>query len=198
MNKDKQELLLRGEERIALWCKANNFNRPYLNIYMKNRWRFDACGYYRPTSIHIAPDKCANYGFAGRSWSWPGYVVDRTPYGVLAHELGHHVDYTLSQNRGSYFGDFSVNLRKETKEEPITSYTPNDAEWFAEIFRLFVTNADLLQKLRPYTYKYLIDKGLKPVSSDDWRVELSEAPERTLMAASNKINEANKKTTLLL
>lgn len=44
----------------------------------------------------------------------------------------------------------------------ITSYAPNAMEWFAEIFRLFVTNPDLLKLIRPKAYKAILDSGLKP------------------------------------
>lgn len=45
---------------------------------------------------------------------------------------------------------------EESGELPITSYAPNPAEWFAEIFRLFVTNHGLLKQLRPKTYNILL------------------------------------------
>ena len=70
--------------------------------------------------------------------------------------------------------------------DKLTNYCPNDAEWFAEIFRLFVTNSDLLRLIKPRTYSEL-RKLYKPVIDDPWRLVLKDAPERTLLAASNKI-----------
>jgi hypothetical protein len=112
--------------------------------------------------------------------------VDRTPYGVLQHELGHHVDQLLSEQKGSYGGDFSVKLRAATGEARITSYCPNDWEWFAEIFRLFVTNSDLLRELRPRTYEQ-IRQQYKPVRDTPWRHVLRDAPPRNIIAAERKI-----------
>lgn len=31
-----------------------------------------------------------------RSWSWPGWKTDRTPVGVVAHEVGHHTALVVS------------------------------------------------------------------------------------------------------
>lgn len=55
---------------------------------------------------------------------------------MIAHELGHHADWVRSDQKGRYFGGFSIATRKRCAEAPITSYCPNDAEWFAEMFRL--------------------------------------------------------------
>ena len=150
-----------------------------------------ACAFYRRNTIYICVEKCAQPGTAGRSWSWPGYIVDRTPYGVLAHELGHSVDHALSQETGAYFGNFSRDIFRITGEEAITNYAPNVAEWWAEIFRLFVTNPALLKVLRPRTYEAALKLGLRPLPGDDWKQVLADAPERTLKAAENKIRQAS-------
>ena len=102
------------------------------------------CGFYRPTTIHIMVEKCAARGFGGRAWSWPGYAVDRTPYGVIQHELGHHVDSIRFKAPKAIFSKL---IWEESKEAPLTGYLGTDKdevtfymEWFAENFRLFVTN----------------------------------------------------------
>lgn len=197
----KADLLTAGIARATEWCAVNGIDMPPIVQYSTTEWRFDACAYYRPTTIHICLVKCASLGLAGRNWSWPGYAVDRTPYGVVAHELGHHVDYQRSERKGSYFGDFSVKLRRDSGEAALTGYAPNDAEWFAEIFRLFVTNANLLSILRPRTYALLEDAGLYRLPiADDWRAALirTGAPERIANAAVNRIKrEARAQGTLL-
>ena len=58
----------------------------------------------------------------------------------------------MSLKKFSYFGDYSLKLRRESGERQITSYCPNDAEWFAEIMRLFITNHALLYTIRPKTW----------------------------------------------
>src|SRR5690606_2929539 len=147
------------------------------------------CAYYRPSYIKVCVEACAAPGYGGRAWSWPGYVIDRTPYGVYAHELGHHVDVQLSDVRGRYTGDFSRKLRARSMEQPITGYCDNDGEWFAEIFRLFCTNPDLLKRLRPVTYGLITDH-VKPVVAKPWRAVLANAPARTVAMAARKVATA--------
>ena len=187
----RQELLEVGIERSQEFCRVNALEFPELRVILKEDWRFDACAYYRPDYIAICPERCASLGYGGRSWSWPGYVVDRTPYGVIAHELGHMVDRLLSDQKSSYHGDYSVTLRGIVREAPITSYCPNDAEWFAEIFRLFVTNSGLLAQIRPRVFDALSHRFI-PVSKPSWQSELSsvvDVPERIVKAARNKIRD---------
>jgi Mlc titration factor MtfA (ptsG expression regulator) len=114
-------------------------------------------------------------------------VIDRTSYGVVQHEQGHAVDCALGGASGDhYFSDFSVQLRSISREDKITNYCPNDAEWFAEMFRLFVTNSDLLKNLRPRTYAIIKD-FFKPVIDQPWQHVLKDAPERTIAQAAKKI-----------
>lgn len=186
-SKSRRDLLARGEDLAQRFCALNKLQMPEVRVVSSRDWQFDACAYYRPTYIAICVEKCAPLGKAGRAWSWPGNTVDRTPYGVVQHELGHHVDHTLSEVKGSYHGNFSVEMRKLSQEKPLTGYCPNDAEWFAEIFRLFVTNSDLLLMLRPRAYAQL-RKCLTPVVDASWLEVLKDAPERTLLACRNKVS----------
>lgn len=185
----KQRLLTDGMALMQKFCAANDLVVPAVNLQPKSEWPFGECAYYRPTKIEICLEACANIGKAGMAWSFPGYTVDRTPYGVIQHELGHHVDVTHSTTFQRYRGDFSINLRKETGEQPISGYCPNDGEWFAEIFRLFVTNPDLLRIIRPATYERLATK-FTPVITDSWDQVLEQAPERTKAAGAKKVSEA--------
>lgn len=187
MNKD--ELLKRGIWLAERFCARNKLVMPEIRVIPKADWRFQACAYYRPAYIAICVEKCAAEGKAGRSWSWPGYVVDRTPYGVIQHELGHSVDYTFSQSKGAYFGDYSLGMLTATGEPALTGYAPNAAEWFAEIFRLFVTNADLLRRVRPKAFTALASR-LTAVVVEPWQDVLSAAPTRTVAMAEKKIRLA--------
>jgi hypothetical protein len=175
----KQEMLDAGAQLITRFCETNGLQVPEINVVPKEQWSFPRdCAYYRPTYIKICVEKTAHIGLAHRNWSYPGYRVDRTPYGVLAHEIGHHADVTRSVKRGPYYGDYSRDLKAWSGESALTSYAPNPAEWFAEMFRLFVTNSQLLRLLRPKTYALLV-KDFTPVVTDDWRVVLKDAPART-------------------
>lgn len=186
---DKQDMLRRGQEVMAAFCSTNHVPLPVIRDFPSAEWRFGVCAYYRRDAIAICTARCSAIGTVGRQWSYPGYTTDRTPYGVVQHELGHHVDVQRSTRRGNYYGDFSLRLREVSGEKPVTSYCPNDAEWFAEMFRVFVTNPDLLKAVRPRTYREL-RSGFEPVFNDTWRERLAGAPARTIAAAEHKVEES--------
>lgn len=158
-----------GSELMTAWCEENNIELPELHLYheeshpeAKKIKAVATCGYYRRGHIHVSIPACAH---KNPGYSWPGFISDRTPYGVIQHELGHHIDQVKSgldvyRNRSGRF--FSDTIRAISKEPPITSYAPDTMEWFAEIFRLFVTNPDLLKRIRPKAYAAMISQGLKP------------------------------------
>lgn len=183
---DKFSLFKRGLDVTASFCSANSLPAPGVRRLASDEWTVGACAYYRPTETVICVEKCAGVGVAGPAWSWPGYTVDRTPYGVLQHELGHHVDVLRSTRKGNYYGDFGMRVRQVSGEKPITSYCPNDAEWWAEMFRVFVTNPDLLSLVRPRTYRE-IKSTFVPLFEDTWRERLSDAPPRHIAAVERKI-----------
>lgn len=185
--KTKAELLAEGADVARRFCAVNNFAMPEIKEHARVDWPFDVCAYYRPTTINICLEKCAPIGTAGRQWSYPGYTVDRTPYGVIQHELGHHVDRLKGARKGPYFSDYCIAVRAFSGEQPLTTYCPNDAEWFAEIFRLFVTNPDLLRELRPRAWSRLRADGLVPLFDDRWDARLAGAPARTIAAARAKV-----------
>jgi hypothetical protein len=195
------ELYRRGEARVVAFCRLNALTWPeFRPTWNRKDWRFSVCAYYRASYIAICPDACARPGTspiaARNAWSWPGYSTDRTPYGALAHELGHHVDYWhgAPEHRGAYWSNFSSETWEAAKEPPLTSYLSTAtrdmvirAEWFAEMFRLFVTNAALLKLLRPRTHALLAAR-FHAVSGADWATELgSDVPARFLEAVAKKV-----------
>lgn len=203
-------LLEAGTERMERFCVANRVPIPTVYLVAKCNWDFGSvCAFYRPNTdtvlkfsvgeekmrergygpgINVCLDLCARPcgKLPSRNWTWPGSVTDREPYGVVAHELGHHCDWYVSDRKGSYFGDYGVGVRRKSGETPISGYCPNDAEWFAEMFRLFVTNPALLHQLRPRTYGILLARWT-PVGSTDWRTELGRnVPDRIVQSLINK------------
>lgn len=181
-----------GIALLTQFCTVNSISQPTIRSQSKSEFLFSdrTCAYYRPSRISICPTMCAAPGSTGASWSWPGYVIDRTPYGVLQHELGHHVDYwSKSTPRGAYWSNYSRDLRASSKEDKLTNYCPNDAEWFAEMFRLFVTNPDLLSAIRPRTHE-LISKRYRPAHSLQWDTVLLDAPQRTIDQCEKRIRAA--------
>lgn len=187
MYESKQSMLARGKDLMARFCAANELPEPAVEEADPKGWAFGVCAYYRSNLTTINVQACASIGFAGMQWSFPGHSVDRTPYGVLQHELGHHVDLLNAvTRRGRYWSDFSIRMRESAGELPLTSYCPDDAEWFAEMFRLFVTNPDLLSKLRPRTHAEMLAR-FKPVFEDSWRERLQGAPDRTILSIERKL-----------
>jgi hypothetical protein len=186
---NKAELVQRGAQLMVSFCATNSLPAPTIREAAPAAWGHGVCAFYRPSYVAICVPRCAAIGTAGRQWSYPGYTVDRTPYGVLQHELGHHVDVLRSTRRGNYYGDFGLRLRQVSGERQITSYCPDDAEWFAEMFRVFVTNPDLLRIVRPRTYRE-IRSCFTPVFEDTWRDRLRDAPARTIAAAARHVEAA--------
>ena len=178
----KQELFDKGVKQVTHFCEINTLNIPKITSIGKDHRssKVKACAWYVSNSITIKIWACAGIGRGGPAWSYPGYVIDRTPYGVLAHELGHYVDEIVASCK-------SKSLRKRTGEEKLTNYCPNDSEWFAEIFRLFVTNPNLLSKLRPKIYEELISR-FNIIEDRSWEEVLIDAPLRTINQACKKIN----------
>lgn len=194
MNENKRILLQAGVKLAEAFCDANRVPMPAVEIVPSASWAFDVCAYYRPVRIFMCVERTAHMGTAGRQWSYPGYVTDRTPYGVIAHELGHHSDVCVSRRTGrayAYWGDYSASVRADAGEPRLTSYCPNDAEWFAEMMRLFITNPDLLRLIRPRTFEIFANK-FKPVESREWGEVLANAPLRTIDAAVQKIKAAKR------
>lgn len=214
--KTRDELYLDGLELMQDFCKLNKIDTPFVYLLQEHGGRdidrfyyVGTCAFYtnRPrrgdvlkgNSICIMVDKCAKIGTWGRAWSYPGYVIDRTPYGVLQHELGHAVDHFRTDHTKKTFEEalFSYKVYQQSKEKPLTGYLGTDKrahtfyqEWFAEMMRLFVTNPNLLSKVRPKTFDVLVHYGLTPVELRKWEEVLSEAPERTKEQTRKKIDEA--------
>lgn len=191
----KQELYKLGKERVKAFCEANDL--PVPSIRAETIWHFGACAYYRPQYIRIHLPSCSAPATQSqvRNWNWPGSTTDREPYGVLCHELGHHVDYLTGDVKGKFWSNYGEQVKFESGEKEITSYCPNPSEWFAEMFRLFVTNPFLLKALRPRTFEILFRKfnlvSAKPgvwSTKDDWVPELGkDVPPRILANLYKKV-----------
>lgn len=191
----RDELAARGREAVLKFCEVNDLKPPKLveprkdaeDRRLQRLWHVDSCGFYRDNVIHVMPDKCSNVGRGGPAWSWPGYVIDRTPFGVYAHELGHYVDEVLTKRLRlpGRFG-YSYAIWGRTREEKVSGYCPNASEWFAECFRVFVTNPSFLRLYRPRTFDG-ISNHFKPIERRYWRDVLAGAPARTIAMAERKL-----------
>lgn len=204
----KRQLFERGKVHVHHWCGLNGVKEPEV-VECDSPVAFGTCAYYRAGVIFVSVDECAAVGMGGRAWSFPGYVVDRTPYGVLCHELGHHVDEAEGTRGGVHSkaifealcgpkgvceakltdGDpnfYHAQLEVNVRVEPISGYHDNVLEWFAEAFRLFVTNPYLLAALRPEVFAEVKRRWPRAAEERSWQRILALVP-RQLKAAENKV-----------
>jgi hypothetical protein len=94
------------------------------------------------------------------------------------HELGHHADFIM--------GRISKTWQKnvDSWERPVTSYAHNSQEMFAEAFRLFMTNPDMLRRGRPLAFSFLEDL-FTPPNMLFWEDVLKHANPRFIVAGRN-------------
>jgi hypothetical protein len=186
---DKLELAKRGIARMCRFCDVNGLRPPSVEIIAKDDWFVNACAYYRAQEIKICLEHCGRpcTDAPGRNWTYPGSTTDREPYGVICHELGHHVDYNSGAHPGKFWSDYGIKIMELSGEKQLTGYCPNPAEWFAEMMRLYITNHALLKLVRPKTWA-ILKKDWKPVSHIDYLKELGpHCPERVLKSLLNKM-----------
>jgi hypothetical protein len=111
---------------------------------------------------------------AVRAWSWPGWKTDRTALGVVAHEVGHHVECVWGPPLSRRWAE----ELKRNRKRPISGYEPTAGEAWAETLRLFILNPDLLRLGAPWRYRLLTGDAflLKPIArllKKGWRKVLN-------------------------
>lgn len=133
-------------------------------------------------TVYVNLAKCAqpilNPGF--RRWSYPCWKTDRTPMGVVAHEVGHHVSASLRSSQKIIREKWNVAARGKR----VTGYEPCPEEAMAETLRMFILNPTLLEAAIPRRYTFLIDVlGLRPSESRNWQEVLGNYPEYVVAGA---------------
>lgn len=186
MNLDREELFKHGKTLMQLMIDVNRMPPVKLTRTDGNHRtmnRMQAIGLYSSwrAEITICVEKCSRIGYGPRAWSYPGYISDRTPFGVLQHELGHHWHANAWQGMRELSSDFK---RAARGEQPTTSYAPNVGEDIAESFRLFTTNPTLMAAYRPRRFEFLA-RYLTPVRNAHWSELLAGSP-RHVKAAERK------------
>lgn len=188
----KDELLKIGEAVILEFCNINNIKFPniYIQKTMPGTFDHNLYGYYKYSynkrkkfimlNINNLKIPTRNPGY---SWSYPGYVIDATPFGILCHEFGHYITCHNKKLRKDF--SFIKNL-----EAPVSSREYNLDERMAEAVRLFLTNPQLLKKGRPKRYKILSDY-FNPVITSRWKTVLKNADLKFITATENWINKNN-------
>lgn len=181
----KELKLIHANQAIKLinnFCDVNSIPKPKITLI---EYKGDCRGSYSVVykDIKVWLHSCSHIGKGGPAWSYPGYVIDATPYGVICHEFGHYLDFASNNT-------LSKDLFYLCKEHPVTGYNPNKQEFFAEHFRVFITNPDFYKNFRPKSYQFLIKK-FTPVITESWEQVLSSAPARTIAMARKKLLNSN-------
>lgn len=171
-NQSKLDNLEYGLETIKRFLYQNKILKPTIlinyKLLSKGVFIYDQ---FKNHKIEINLKKCKSPVVTpGFSWSFTGYKSDVTPSGVLAHEIGHYIDYLSNWSHNK-------NLPSNKK---ITSYEPNKLESFAETMRLFILNPDLLKTKWIERYNYIIQLGFKPSITDSWQEVLINAHEKII------------------
>jgi len=122
------------------------------------------------STVYVNLAKCAQPVLkpGARRWSYPCWKTDRTPMGVVAHEVGHHVSaaFRTSRKIPLICGMWRIAARGKR----VTGYEPCLEEAIAETLRLFILNPALLEAAIPSRYTFLTDVlGLKPSEPRDWQ-----------------------------
>lgn len=162
----KQGLWEAGVAIAMRFCERNAINQPRF----RDANAFGNFGCYDHGTIIVDVNRCALPIDNPRVWSYPGYKADRTPYGVVAHELGHHWHCLYGYRVG--IREWKAEVVGEPK---LTSYEPNTSEAIAESFKVYVTNPTLLQELRPQRFAFF-EARLQPVETRGWREILAGSP----------------------
>jgi hypothetical protein len=150
-----------------------------------------ATGYYKNNTIYVHLQKSANMVLYGHhmAWSHPGYKIDRTPTGVVAHESGHHLDSVLKSRRGLYPSDLEIWEKVLDISKRVSGYEPIPSEAFAETMRLFILNPDLLLQGSPQRYHFVTSFGIIPSETRDFKTVLNNIPS-FVSAAENWIAQS--------
>lgn len=180
-------------ERCDLFCDMNMIPRPIHVIQtLTGVGRFPTM---QSTGLYLRPrrgespetakcivnlERCAEPAWrpSPRRCSWPGWKTDRTPAGVVCHELGHHVAWWNYKQKGAYWREFAEVLKRLSKLKRISSYEPVPEEAFTETFRLFMTNPDLLRCGNPGRYDILVNElKLLPIETRRYDDVFADAPD---------------------
>ena len=169
----KDELAERSVKHIQNFLQMNNLPVPefVMSEYPDAKNKFQKTGHYsrKEGKVYLNAANTRNPVMkpGGMQWSYPGYKVDKTPLGVLAHEIGHHIDHTMKFDENAF----------PYKGEKVTGYEPTVHEAIAESLRLFMLNPDLLHTIAPKRYQFFLDNGLKPTVKQSWKDVLHGAPQ---------------------
>lgn len=169
------ESYARGRVAVERWLDENDIPHPGFVVTDDPIWFVPGCAgtyhNFRRRVVAVDISRCILRGRFRGLPCWEGGMDDLSPYGVLCHEIGHHVDRTLGTRRGSRWQCADTVWREIVEEEEaISCLEPDVLESFAEAVRLFITNNELLKVGRPVRWEYLTSRlGLTPPSQVEQR-----------------------------
>ncbi len=186
----KKELFNLGVKLSSKWLADHNLAKPFRIFsnkreanafcpdFIEDKWFGSHIFVDGISVVAVDVERCVmshRASWADREHTYPGYKLDFTPYGIVCHEVGHHVDYTLKKSR--VLSNTREWKRIVDNEEAVSPYEPNYQEAFAEAFRLFLTNPDLLRVSRSDRWDYFVDRlRLNPPHEMSWKTVLKHAP----------------------
>lgn len=174
---DKRRAALDAVDICSTFCRLNDIPVPEFRVHESG---CDS-GWYSARRVNVVWRGCVLPAKSGWSWSWPGYKADRTIAGVIAHELGHHVQAVCGSRATR---KLFVSLRRI--EKPIGSYAATKPdEDMAETTKVYVLNPSLLAVIAPERYRAMTE-WLTPVISADWR-EVLKGSERHLRCVERRV-----------
>jgi len=200
---NQSDAIKETQELVAEFCRVNTIPEPLiLESNRSARWvRF---GFYKASNhagrgdnwhgaLYYNPRKCRKpVKTPGFAWTYTGYKADLTAPGVIAHEMGHHVwECQCRSTNGRHCKSLEAQLaaawQNETQgEKPTTSYGATRVEEdFAESFKLFLLNPDLLDRGATLRHSFFVDQlKLQPVVHWTFDEVLALAHPRLIAAAA--------------
>lgn len=127
-----------------------------------------------------------------RVWTLTGYKTDLTAAGILAHEFGHYFDDEKGGicDRGTK--TYATMFKLWQEEGCVSSYCPIVREWFAETFRVWFLNPNLLEVAKPKTAQFMLDIGLPKSHDLTWEEVFAHAHPKWIAATKNFIKNGTK------
>lgn len=157
-NFDKKSNFDECLDELTVYARALGVEMPEVTVGpfddAYNEWSARGMYFLREKKINIDLKRCkVATKVPGFAWSYTGYKADMTPAGVLAHEFGHYIDDVkkITRIHRCVIGEL------HDDEGCVSSYCPNPSEWFAETFRLFFLNHDLLIGSHFRTQCFMLD-----------------------------------------
>lgn len=166
-------------QKIREFCDKNSVKQPRIEAVktrlLPKTLSRDLMGLYvyNTQKIKVYADNCLITGDSrldlSKTWSFPGYKTDLSLYGVLAHEVGHHLDNLLRLR--DVWRAHIASYDKMLNEQPVSAYACTSVyEDIAESIRLLITNPDLLRILRPMRHTILtVELDLQIIEPRSWR-----------------------------